>query len=441
MLTASFADGTEDYEIWWDKDGDAIESREDTDQDGNVISYAETSEAGVYTVHAVDAHGEVITASVVRTDEKLTIAEQPVGGTIPKDGYLPISVTVSDGKGPYTYILFRNGKHEVQSTEESTVSTFSVWYPGEYYFHIEDSKGRSADSDVVTFEDAIFRITDQTESASITRPGWSANMSVTADGGKEPYTYIWTYQNNGKWYKVGENADVISVYNPGVYSCTVKDSAKQSIKSKSITVTYTGKSPMIVEQPTSRRELTTDHHWMDLKCRAISGTGDDSNLKYDWYTRKPGGGWTIYAADCQSYPGYFEGEYQCKVTDTATGAYTWSNVAIAYEELKFVGVQKTIDWSLSSRFVLSYKGGLAPYKARVYVLWPVWKDDKLVYEDRVFVSKTLNSAEELAEFQFDLDISILTPFGDGDIERHLARYYVVVTDAAGNKVRSSEFAD
>ncbi len=444
MLKAGFAGGVQPYEIWWDKDGEAIES-EDAEVDDYIGAVVYNATIGNYTVHAVDAMGEVITATSHRIAPKLTITEQPVGGTIPKDGYKDISVSVSDGEAPYRFVLCRNGEHYVEVTDDPAFATFGVWYPGEYYFHIEDSKGRQVDSDAVIFEDAVFRITDQTETSAITRLYGSANMSVTAEGGKEPYAYTWTYHNGGRGFKVGENADVISVYKPGIYACIVKDSAGQSIKSKQITVTYTGKVPLIVEQPTSHRELNKDVRWIDLKCRAISGTGDDSNLKYDWYTRKSGGGWSIYAADRQSYPGYFEGEYRCKVTDIATGAYTWSEVAVAYEELAVTGVTQTQSWASEARFVVSVKGGLAPYTLKLYQKYPYWTDYGWRTKDAFFYSETYNSLEELNADKWDIPTVVdvlqgINENGELVLTTHRAVYYFVIIDAAGNKYTSAEFS-
>ena len=101
MLVASFTGGVEDYEIWWDKDGGAIDSTEGTDAAGNVVSYVDTAEAGVYTVHGVDSMYATASASVTVTAPKLTIVRQPEGGTIPKDGHAEINVLVADGEGPY----------------------------------------------------------------------------------------------------------------------------------------------------------------------------------------------------------------------------------------------------------------------------------------------------------------------------------------------------
>ena len=202
FVIASFAGGVEDYEIWWDKNGTAIDSVEGRDEQDHVYSRANVDGPGKYTVHGVDSMYATASGSVTITVSKLTIVEQPVGGTIPKGKQAVISVTVSDGEGPYTYKLFSNGEHVVQDTREDTGCSFNVWYPGNYYIHVEDSQGRMIDSNVVTFEDAVFRIVSQTESAQITKLGEGARLSVEVEGGVMPYTYTWTIHKDGFGFKV-----------------------------------------------------------------------------------------------------------------------------------------------------------------------------------------------------------------------------------------------
>ena len=85
ILMAEFKGGVQPYEIWWDKDGEAHESQEG-DMNENYGSVVHITTVGDYTVHAVDAMGEVITATSHLTAPKLTIVEQPVGGTHDPEG-------------------------------------------------------------------------------------------------------------------------------------------------------------------------------------------------------------------------------------------------------------------------------------------------------------------------------------------------------------------
>ena len=362
MLKAGFAGGVQPYEIWWDKDGETIES-EDAEVDDYIGAVVYNATIGNYTVHAVDAMGAVITATSHRIAPKLTIVEQPKGGTIPKGSYTRINVVVADGEMPYTYILYQNGKEYLTETDDDDSCPVGIWDPGEYYYHIEDSKGRSVDSNVVIFEDAVFRIKKQTEWVDMTDDDRSAVLSVEVEGGKEPYTYTWTIRKNGYGYKVGNDEAVYRATEPGEYSCRIKDALGDTICSKNITVAYAGSVPWIIEQPIKGGTLTIvegELRYFNLSCKAISGFGDGSNLRYDWYRDD-----SLYAADTQSCPAYFAGKYRCKVTDTLTGRSAYSTIAVIYDGFRNISfdISETQD---SYRARISFKGGTAPYKVIVY---------------------------------------------------------------------------
>ena len=158
FVIASFAGGVEDYEIWWDKDGAAIDSVEGRDEQDHVYSRTNVDGPGKYTVHGVDSMYATASGSVTITVPKLTIVEQPKDSIIPKGSYTKINVVVADGDMPYTYILYRNGVEYLTETDDDDSCPVGIWDPGNYYYHIEDSKGSMVDSNVVTIENEVFRI-------------------------------------------------------------------------------------------------------------------------------------------------------------------------------------------------------------------------------------------------------------------------------------------
>ena len=370
MLKAGFAGGVQPYEIWWDKDGEAIES-EDAEVDDYIGAVVYNATIGNYTVHAVDAMGEVITATSHRTAPKLTIVAQPKGGTIPKGSYTTIHVTVSDGEAPYRFVLCRNGEHYVEVTDDPAFATFGVWYPGEYYFHIEDSKGRMIDSDAVTFEDAVFRIKDQTESASLAKPGDTASLFVEAEGGIEPYTYLWSLKIGNTRYKVGESRTV-SADKPGEYLCRVVDTDGEMIHSKTILVGYTGDTPIITKQPVGGNLVYGSSVY--LSCAAVSGSGGE--LRYEWErstteagmrpswgkaSRSGGSTWYMEASAA--------GAYHCRVTDTKTGKYTFTQTVFVTRDFSATAEGHTDSLQPSDYFyTLHIQGGTAPYTVKVYLI-------------------------------------------------------------------------
>lgn len=440
MLKAGFAGGVQPYEIWWDKDGEAIES-EDAEVDDYIGAVVYNATIGNYTVHAVDAMGEVITATSHRIAPKLTITEQPVGGTIPKGKQAVISVTVADGEAPYTYILMCNGQKQAQTEVNESSHRFSVWYPGEYYYHIEDSRGRMVDSDAVIFEDAVFRIKNQTESAAMKGDDRSTLLSVEVEGGVEPYTYTWTIRKKGKGYgfKVGDNEAVYRATEPGEYSCRIEDASGVRIRSKTITVSYAGNAPWIIEQPIAGGTLTKEVRYFNLSCKAISGTGDDNNLRYDWYRDD-----SLYAADTQSCPAYFAGKYHCRITDTVTGKCVYSTTAVLFDEIRDISIQKvdTISSEINriSKQVdgyvvdLSFKGGTAPYRVVIYYEYPTPDGIIEVYYSE-YLFENLDARKSLVMPRM-VDILIDLPSGEKGIRSIHAEYHLTIIDALGQKVVS-----
>ena len=451
-LIASFADGTKDYEIWWDKDGTAIDSVEGTDAEGNVISYVDTTEAGVYTVHAVDAPGEVVKASVVRTDEKLTITEQPVGGTIPKNDSLPISVTVSGGEAPYTYILYRNGEEYRKDSGYPGYCLFSIWYPGNYYYHIEDSRGISVDSDVVTFEGPEFRIKSQTLAGEI----WDADTpiypGVTVEGGIEPYTYTWLYLHGATWYKVGYNDNSLKVTTPGSYKCRVTDGIGTKVESKVIPITYTASKPRIVQQP--KGGVIEEGESIRLSCSAISA----HEVRYDWYYVTTGARRVrnLYKSDTQQIEVTNPRIYLCRVTDLVTGEFVESErVSVAnpmkleniyaddYAVERYPGV--IIEDHGSYTFHLKITGGSPEYKVVVYA-----KDFGVVDRalqpnagvDVICKIEYIENTKEAKHFTIALPkgYQAVNPYWEGkQLSYTYYHYYFVITDASGQRVESKVF--
>ena len=441
MLAAEFKGGVTPYEIWWDKDGEAIESYEG-EMNENYGSVVYNATVGDYTVHAVDAMGEVITATSHRTAPKLTIVEQPQGGMIPKDSYTRINVVVADGDMPYTYILYRNGVEYLTETDDDDSCPVGIWDPGEYYYHIEDSQGRSVDSDVVYLEDAVFRVKKQTESAEIATPEGTATLEVEVEGGAEPYTYEWTVGSGWSWFKTGANEPTLTAKKPGYYSCRIKDKDGGCIKSKTIKVSYTGKKPWILSVTPDR--IIGVGETTKLTCTAISGTGDDSNLRYDWYSKKPDGGWTLFAANAQTTETAFAWQYRCKVTDTVSGEYSTSEITTVSEELVLTDIKKYQESHSFSLYTLSFRGGTAPYACTVYLKYPYWNGTTTEYKDVIEDIFIVHSLEELKQREWfsPLENQVWyienTPIGEQYAVEY-AQHYLVIYDATGQKVKSPIF--
>ena len=135
----SVMDGVEDYDVWWELNGNAIETRrEGTDEHGHPKFVATASVPGTYVAHCVDGMKETATCSSTRWERHLTISEQPKNAKLPKDSYIDLKVAVSDGDAPFHYVLYRNGHMYQEKTSNNRSESFHVWYASEYKIRIED---------------------------------------------------------------------------------------------------------------------------------------------------------------------------------------------------------------------------------------------------------------------------------------------------------------
>ncbi|MBQ8087943.1 MAG: hypothetical protein IJ234_05905, partial [Clostridia bacterium] len=443
MLKAGFAGGVQPYEIWWDKDGEAIES-EDAEVDDYIGAVVYNATIGNYTVHAVDAMGEVITATSHRIAPKLTIVEQPKDSIIPKGSYTKINVVVADGDMPYTYVLYRNGVEYLTETDDDDSCPVGIWDPGNYYYHIEDSRGRMIDSDVVTFEDEVFHIKDQTESGSISKLGDKVTLSVEAEGGVEPYTYLWSYKQFNARYKVGDT-QTYSADKPGEYMCRVVDADGEMIHSKAIQIGYTGDVPFITSQPESGILKGGTFY---LSCNAVSGSGGE--LRFDWEVTPTGvrPSWSNVSRSGGSYKNIdatVPGTYRCKVTDTKTGKYVYTKAAFVTGEL----TASVESYVLSPHMgydadnimcTFNITGGAAPYTMKVYIVYAAYHSDKGVEPSRTVLweTHTVNTIGEAKDFKCQVPRTYYYPYyDDGQWKNGLGylKSYAIITDADGRTTR------
>ena len=378
-LSATFTGGTAPfYEVWWDRDGTAIDSNETLTEDGG-SSLANAVTFGEYTLHVVDDMKQVLTATCTVSEKHLTILQQPVGGAIPKNGYGTMDVEVTGGEGAYTYVLYRNGSKYSVETYDSGAYSYPIYYSGEYYYQIKDSKGHSIESVSVYFEEGeALHIKNQTESESIIVPNGTTFLSVEAAGGKEPYTYEWQRKVWGNWYKTGETGSTYEASFPGEYACVVRDANNDPVRTKSIPVTYTGAAPWIILQPRSQ-PIKKSESWPTLYCSAIVAEGH--GIRYEWYKKQTGGilnlNWDLKAYDTDTFTPPGIGMYRCKVVDTTTNGWMWSDIAVICEELSATNNALWPDHENDDtcRYSVTIKGGSHPYILKIYARYYYKTDD------------------------------------------------------------------
>ena len=379
VFMATVSGGMPPYEVQLTRRNDDTYRIAQPDESGNVFTVG-TDKAGWYTVDVTDSAEAKVYTLVIRKDRKLNVARQPVGARIQKYDYELISVAVSDGVLPIHYTLYRNGLVYDEATEDSTEATMEVFDPGSYYFKIEDAKGHWCYSASAVFDMAKIGITNYTPSAEILSPDVPAKLYVKAEGGVGPYDYYWIRVSDGGWTTMGHGSNEFSTIVPGNYFCLVIDAEKDSAYSKTMTVTQRGNPPAIVEQPKSflNGDLNADGsvYGATLACDAVSATGDDSGLRYDWY-RLAGifpTSWRLYETNSRVIHPTVPGYYRCMVTDLNTGdpgmlnqQYAYSNIAAVSAKLSVEAVPTGNGGHIGAfgEYRYTIKGGLPPYKLAI----------------------------------------------------------------------------
>lgn len=420
--------GVEPYEVWWDKDGVPLLTEQGESVNGYPAFYAVGVGEGKYTVHATDDKGVEITAVTYRADKHLTVAKQPESGRIPSKGdSLPLSVQMADGQAPLTYDFYFNDQL-ISSAEVNGFDSgvFRAYEAGVYRFVITDALGHTGKSDGAYIEAPKFRIASQTEEATVKYPNGTVLLKAEAEGGKAPYKYYWLIRHGASWYRIGSEG---SMYHArvGDYICLVEDDEGETIRSKPIPVTYGGVDPMIVVQPKDKKLPYRDDgkYEFSLTCEAISGTGDDDNLRYQWYIWDNAEGWCRYNFG-STMKGYECGLFMCEVTDKSNHVSVDSNVALVYPELTIVQAEiyARIDNS-NAEYHLHYVGGIeSPYTVEVYLKGNDTTPDILVDTQRF--------AGTFPKFYLPLWRELVyTENGVTKQKTAKAEYYFVVTDAGG----------
>ena len=143
--------------------------------------------------------------------DALTITAQPSDVTVTAGEKAAFSVTVSGGRGPYSYqwkkVIFQDNSFSITDDAEkysgTKTATLTVEAPAvrvsesgtQYCCYISDASGAEVISDAatlfVTAAVAPLTITAQPSDVTVTE-GEAVTFSVTVSGGEAPYTYQWS---------------------------------------------------------------------------------------------------------------------------------------------------------------------------------------------------------------------------------------------------------
>lgn len=368
--------------VWMDSVGNElpVEEREDG---GFYMTCISNGGYASFRCYLTDSMDRKTTDCYTSYDyRQLTITQQPQGGTLPHGGgEHTMTIGVADGVEPYKFTLFSPvGDNQYQEGNFSECS-FTVTEPGWYDAYIEDAEGNYAYSDTAILNgyDTV-HIENYTDYELIMEPQGFATLSVTAEGGKEPYSYKWKLEEHGPYdpelfgkTKL-ENAPSIQVYEPGaVYSCTVTDKNGDQAYAELMRVEYAG-AIWILQQPEDiRLECSpNDEYSISLDCLAISINNDFS---YQWYVRDMYGRSFPVTIERGSYGGnHYErtgnskqvgGRYFCRIHDGTTGEEKDTDRAFVSVGMELKGVKQTNLDNRNASLDFDYAGGTPPYNVEV----------------------------------------------------------------------------
>ena len=382
----------QDYELWahayggiepytgvWLRDGVEIPTQPGENGEFTAPILGDGSKEAVYTFLATDVMEDTASCTVKVVYPQLKIAQQPQGGMLSEDGQTPVEINVvmEEGEEPFKYYLYENGVQTIWG-EYGPSYGFNAWESGEYYIHIEDGTGRWADSDVAVVTDFAFQIEQIYVDGPIVDSAGTTLKAVTS-GGVEPITYTWWYcAEDGHYEQLARGYEpACTAYRPGQYLCNAED-AEKHFAQKDAQVIYTGKAPIILEQPASQilpYEESRKYYSASLVCKAVAADGTTDSLEYVWQTKVPGegGGWLSGTPSSDTYTMTAISEqgtwpFRCVVTDTRTGEQVISNEAIVsislHGEITYVGGYAGKSEFTEIAYIIT--GGKAPYTVKIF---------------------------------------------------------------------------
>lgn len=163
--------GTPPYTFLWAPDGQTTE---------NLSGLT----AGIYTLTVTDDVGCTFTPASVTVGEPLPITVSETHQDVSCPGFADgsITLTVSGGVGPYTFLWAPGGQ---------TTQNLSGLAGGTYDVTVTDSEGCTETLSVTILEPAVLQVTSSFTPASCNGT-CDGSAGVTVSGGVAPYSYTWT---------------------------------------------------------------------------------------------------------------------------------------------------------------------------------------------------------------------------------------------------------
>ena len=368
-LAATIYGGVPPFEIkWYDAYNQELSSESRIDR----RTEFQVSDLRRFSVTVKDDLGDIVSGYADVMMKPLTIVRQPEGGEAAFDQYVTLSVIVSDGKSPYTYVLEKDGEAIQTQFSNNSYYDFKVNEAGLYCIYVYDANDRFAQTIDAKVTRQEFKLASFSRQANITIPKGTASLWVKAVGGKKPYTYQWErYDSQTKKYvKVGENKLSLIVREPKTsFRCTVIDSNGETRVAYPMNVNYTGQ-PWITLQPKDVELKYNDEQYYSatFTCDAICAS-NSGNVVYTWQRRNTRGWEDVGTGKKLTVQEFYSSDlnkalcntYRCVVLDKGNNMSSISNEVHVSMPMKLNAYYTSLKKFGHGVYFLEITGGQAPY--------------------------------------------------------------------------------
>ena len=173
---------------------------------------------GTYTVTVTDANGctKTETITIAEPDFGLQVAESITHILCHGEATGKIDLTVTGGSGTYTY----------QWSSGQTTRVIENLTAGDYTVTVRDAEGCPFVKTYQVKQPEALALSETKSNVSFFGEGDGA-IGITVTGGKEPYTYTWTYSGTSEVFSADKD---ISGLAPGKYSLKIVDANNCELK-------------------------------------------------------------------------------------------------------------------------------------------------------------------------------------------------------------------
>ena len=349
----------------------------------------------------------------------LAVTSQPKSQSIALGKSLTLSVRASGTGMSYQWYFKKSGQSSFsvwnnRTHASETVTPNATWDGIQLYCLVKDSTGKSVKSNTATIR--VLSIATQPESQTVAL-GKTLTLSVKATGAG--LSYQWYFKKKGQsafsiWNghtKATETCTPNSTWDGIQLYCLVKDSAGNSVKSNTATVTLAS-GPIITTQPTNQNIVLGQSLTLSVKA-----TG--SALEYQWYFRKKGvdtfSKWNgrTHASETVTPNATWDGiQLYCRVTDGSGESVKSATVTVRVLSISTQPTGKSITLGQSVTLSLKATGSGLSYQ------WYFKKKGQSAFSKWNGHTKATETATPNATWNG-------------------IQLYCVVTDSEGNSVKSN----